>query len=80
MAKKKTAAFEQTIEQLEDLVLKMDSGELSLEESLKAFEQGIALIRQGQQNLQAAEQKVQELIENGQGESSTVDADFSNNE
>jgi exodeoxyribonuclease VII small subunit len=41
----------------------MDSGELSLEDSLLAFEKGIGLIRQCQATLQQAEQKVQLLME-----------------
>ena len=55
--------FEQTLEQLNQIVEKMESGGLSLEESLKYFEQGVALTRQCQQALQQAEQKVQILLE-----------------
>ncbi len=65
MSKKITAiSFEHSLKELESLVKKMDSGDLSLEESLQAFEQGIGLIRQCQNSLQTAEQKVQMLIEN----------------
>ncbi len=71
MPKKKPPAFEKSLSDLEDLVEKMDSGELSLEDSLSAFEQGIGLIRQCQQTLQTAEQKVQTLIETDDGLSST---------
>lgn len=71
MAKKKIVAFEQTLSELEKLLAQMDSGDLGLEDSLKAFEQGISLIRQGQQSLQNAETKIQELIENSQGLSTT---------
>ena len=53
--------FEQSLSELEALVERMESGELSLEESLGAFEQGIALTRSCQQALQAAEQKVEIL-------------------
>lgn len=60
---KKTVDFEQALDQLEALVEDMESGELSLEESLKAFEQGIKLTRDCQQALATAEQKVQMLIE-----------------
>jgi exodeoxyribonuclease VII small subunit len=64
MSKKSTVvSFEHSLKELESLVKKMDSGELSLEESLQAFEQGIGLIRQCQNSLQTAEQKVQMLIE-----------------
>ncbi len=67
MAKKKTPAFEESLASLELLVNKMDSGELELEQSLEAFEQGIKLIRDCQQSLQAAEQKVQKLVEGSDG-------------
>ncbi len=53
--------FEQSLSELEALVERMESGDLSLEESLGAFEQGIALTRSCQQALQAAEQKVEIL-------------------
>jgi exodeoxyribonuclease VII small subunit len=45
------------------MVEQMEDGELSLEESLKAFEQGVKLTRECQQALQEAEQKVQLLSE-----------------
>ena len=63
MSNKKTepAPFEQSLSELEALVERMESGEMSLEESLGAFEQGIALTRSCQQALQAAEQKVEIL-------------------
>ena len=53
--------FETTLEQLEDLVQKMESGELGLEESLQAFERGVKLTRQCQTALKDAELKVQAL-------------------
>ena len=63
MSKKDTEqrTFEQSLSELEALVERMESGDLSLEESLGAFEQGIALTRSCQQALQAAEQKVEIL-------------------
>ena len=67
MAAKKSYPFEQTNEKLEQLVERMEEGDLSLEESLKTFEEGIKLTRQCQQALVKAEQKVKLLIEeNGQ--------------
>ncbi len=66
-AAKKGPNFEQNLAQLETLVTDMESGELSLEESLAAFEKGIKLTRECQAALQKAEQRVQKLIsENGQ--------------
>ncbi len=61
--------FEKKLKSLEDLVTKMESGELSLDESLKSFEKGVSLARECHQELSAAEKKVQELVgvdENGE--------------
>lgn len=68
MAKQKTLDFEASLEQLEELIEQLESGELSLEESLKTFEQGIKLTRQCQQALKAAEQKVAVLMKQDDGE------------
>lgn len=67
MSDKPSVNFEQSLQQLESLVQKLESGDLPLEESLKSFETGIALVRQCQQALAAAEQRVQQLVqENGE--------------
>lgn len=55
--------FEQSLNQLEALVEQMEEGDLSLEASLQAFEDGVKLTRQCQQALSAAEQRVQVLLE-----------------
>jgi len=54
--------FEKAMEELESLVDKMESGDLSLEDSLKHFEQGVKLTRQCQIALKDAEQKVSILL------------------
>jgi len=54
--------FEASIEELDTLVNKLEDGELSLEESLAAFERGIKLTRECQQHLSDAEQKVSMLV------------------
>ncbi len=54
--------FEKSLANLEQLVEQMEAGDLSLEESLKAFESGIKLTRQCQTALDKAEQKVQILL------------------
>lgn len=56
--------FEESLASLESLVDAMEAGDLSLEEALKAFEQGIKLTRECQQALEQAEQKVQVLLAN----------------
>ena len=55
--------FEKTLAELEQLVEKMEGGDLSLEESLKYFERGILLTKTCQQALSEAEQKVRILLE-----------------
>lgn len=57
--------FEEALASLETLVQAMEEGELSLEESLKAFERGIKLTRECQAALEQAEQKVQMLVKDG---------------
>jgi exodeoxyribonuclease VII small subunit len=63
MPKAKTVNFETSLTDLEKLVQSMESGELSLEDSLKAFENGMQLSRDCQRALADAEQKVQLLME-----------------
>ena len=64
MARKKASLdFEQSLAELQALVERLENGELSLEDSLAAFEQGIALPRDCQGALAQAEQKVQILLE-----------------
>lgn len=63
--RKKKPDFEEALEMLEDIIESMESGELSLEESLKAFEQGIQLTRECQQKLENAEQRVRQLMADG---------------
>lgn len=58
--------FEQSLARLEELVTAMEEGNLSLEESLQAFETGVRLTRQCQNALQEAEQKVQVLMDDEQ--------------
>lgn len=53
--------FEQSLNELESLVEKLETGELSLEESLQTFERGVRLSRICQRALDAAEQRVERL-------------------
>jgi exodeoxyribonuclease VII small subunit len=56
------ASFETSLAQLEQIVSRLESGELPLEEALNEFERGVQLARAGQQKLQQAEQRVQILL------------------
>ncbi|WP_323813816.1 exodeoxyribonuclease VII small subunit [Cellvibrio sp. NN19] len=62
-SKKKGVDFEQSLSTLEALVTRMEQGDMTLEESLQAFEAGIALTRECQARLAAAEQQVTKLVE-----------------
>lgn len=62
-AKKKPATFEQALEELEELVERLEAGDLPLEEALADFERGVKLTRECQQKLASAEQKVKVLME-----------------
>lgn len=58
--------FEAAVKELEGMIEKIGSGQLTLEESLKDFERGILLARHCQTALKEAEQKIQILIEQNQ--------------
>ena len=60
---KKNINFEEAMLSLEDIVKRLEGGSLSLDDSLKAFEEGIGLIKICNGKLDAAEQKVRILIE-----------------
>lgn len=75
-AKKKTATFESALEELEQLVERLESGDLPLDEALSDFERGVKLTRECQQKLASAEQKVKVLMEeNGQVQELPFDAE-----
>ena len=59
MAKDK---FEEALGRLEDIVKKMEAGDMTLEESLKAFEEGIKLARLCSRKLDEAERRVEILL------------------
>lgn len=61
----KPATFEQALEELEQLVERLEGGDLPLEDALADFERGVKLTRECQQKLASAEQKVKVLMEEG---------------
>ena len=67
MAKAKTKendlTFEQSLEELETLVDKLERGQLTLDESLETFENGMKLARVCTQKLTKSERKIEKLIE-----------------
>ena len=71
--RKKAINFEQNLEELEALVEALESGGLSLEDSLKAFEKGVGITKDCQQALREAEQKVNLLTRGEEGEPTLAD-------
>ncbi len=63
------AQFEKSLDELEQLVVRMEQGELSLDDSLQSFERGIALYRNCQSALEQAELRVSQLLDPAQPES-----------
>ena len=65
--KENQPSFEQAIEQLEGIIDRVESGEIGLEESLKAYEDGAKLIKRCRQILSRVETRITELVADGQG-------------
>ena len=57
--------FESSLAELELLVERLEQGDLALDDALKSFERGVALTRQCQGALKAAQQKVEILLSQG---------------
>lgn len=66
----KVAQFEQSLNELEQLVAKMEQGDLGLDDSLKSFERGIGLYRECQMALEQAELRVRLLSDPTDADSS----------
>jgi exodeoxyribonuclease VII small subunit len=62
MSVKKEEKFEQSLEKLQALVRELESGDCSLEDSIKKFEEGMALAKSCQDRLSQAEQKIELLL------------------
>ncbi len=68
MADHNNRKFEEELADLEGIVTQIDSGELSLEDSIAAFERGVALVRSLNQKLDEVERRVEVLIRDSRGE------------
>ncbi len=82
MAKRRTASestegpsFEQSLEELESIISRVESGDVGLEKSIDEYERGVALIKRCRAVLERAEQRIQQLsleeLEAGSGSSPT---------
>jgi exodeoxyribonuclease VII small subunit len=59
--------FDEILTKLRDVVGRLEQGNLSLEQSLKAYEEGIALARRGHEMLDQAEKRVELLVRDADG-------------
>jgi exodeoxyribonuclease VII small subunit len=60
-------AFDAALEELESVVEQLESGDLSLEDSLAAFEKGVGLVKYCNQKLSEIERKVEVLVKDKEG-------------
>ncbi len=65
--KEENVSFEEAMKQLEQIVEKLGEGNLTLEESLKIFEEGMELCKFCNKKLDEAEYKVEKLVEREEG-------------
>ena len=64
---KKEDSFEDSLARLEDLVGRLEAGDISLEQSVAAFEQGVSLVRTLNKRLDAVQAKIEKVSQNEQG-------------
>jgi exodeoxyribonuclease VII small subunit len=67
MADPADLGFDQILARLREVVTRLESGELSLEQSLAVYEEGVALARKGQDQLASAEKRVEILVSTATG-------------
>ena len=63
----KNKDFESSLKKLEEIVTQLEAGDLPLEKSIKAFEDGIKLTRHCQKLLTEAELKIEKLVDSDDG-------------
>ena len=73
------ADFEKQLKALESVVQRLEQGDLSLEESVQLFEEGIKLSDACKKELEAAEGKIQLLVDRGKSGMKVVDFDIKEN-
>ena len=73
----KNDSFEGSITELEDIVKKLESGALTLDESIAAFEKAMRLVKLCNEKLESAEQRIRLLTESADGAVSDVPFDIS---
>ncbi|ROQ90800.1 exodeoxyribonuclease VII small subunit [Desulfosoma caldarium] len=80
--RKKTENFEEAMKRLEQIVEKLEKGDMPLEQAIEAFTEGVGLVRLCHEKLEEAEKKVQKLVqgEDGRWITTPLDKPLQNNE
>lgn len=73
----KTQSFEASLDKLEEIVRKLEDGELSLDDSLKLFEEGIRLSRECKERLDQAEKRIEVLTKDESGNAALREMELS---
>ena len=68
-------SFEDSLARLETIVADLESGDLPLEDALRLFEEGIGVVKRCSRKLDEAEQRVQVLLKEADGETTPADLD-----
>jgi len=63
--------FEQLVDQLEKVVRQLEQGELTLDQSIAAFEDGVKLAKECEKKLQVAKGKIEQLVKDDSGKAKT---------
>ena len=75
MTESKELNFENSMKRLNEIVEKIEAGELSLDESLKLYEEGVRLSQGCMKRLEHAQQKIEMLMRSSSGELETQELD-----
>ena len=59
--------YEEQVQKLENIIRKLEEGELELEESISLYEEGMRLLKLCEEQLHRAEQKIEKLIKDETG-------------
>jgi len=76
MKKLKDKSYEEGLKELEEIVEHLEKGDLSLDDSIKKFQEGTILANLCAEKLKVAEEKVKKLVEKDSGETEQVDFNF----
>lgn len=75
MSQAKELKFEDQLKRLEDIVGRMESGDLTLDESLKLYEEGVKLSQSCTKRLEEAQKRIEVLLRTSSGDLAAVPAD-----